>query len=142
MSLTPVRIVTALILVIISGILCVLLGIIGAFGLGFGGEMHSMQYLAWDCVFFFPLPVCLISLGSLRWATALMWINLIVLCLSNISLGENAFNFNPFNNIAIAKFFSPELLITLAFLTVAAGRWKGNTGLIKLVHSLYQGVSD
>jgi hypothetical protein len=118
----------------------VLLEIIGAFGLGFGGKMDSMEYLAWDCVFFFPLPICLISLGSLRWATALMWIDLIVLCLCNLSLSKAYFN--PFNDIRGAMFFSPELLITIAFLVVAAGRWKGNTGLIKLIHSLNNGASD
>ena len=69
-----------------------------------------------------------------------MWINLIVLWVCDLSLGKPYFN--PFNDIKSAMFFSPELLITLAFFAVAAGRWKGNTGLIKLVHSLYDGVSD
>ncbi len=91
---------------IISGILCALLEIIGVFGLSWGvGPFDSLPN---DCLFFFPLPLCLISLGSLRWATALMWINLIVLCIGYLSLGGTYFN--PFNSIVSAIPFSAVLL--------------------------------
>jgi hypothetical protein len=69
-----------------------------------------------------------------------MWINLTVFCLCYLSSGKTYFS--PFNNIMSAMPFLAVLLITLAFLAVAAGRWKGSTGLIKLVRSLSDNASD
>jgi hypothetical protein len=98
--------------------------------------MGPFDGLLWSCLFFSPLPLCLISLRSLRWAAALMWVSLTMVCLCHLS--RYRAYFNPFDNIVNAMFFSAVLLITLAFLAVTAGRWKGNTGLVKLVHSLYE----
>jgi hypothetical protein len=56
MSLNPIRIVTALALASISGMLCVLLEVIGAFGLSFGGDMGPwgpFGDLLWSCYFLF-----------------------------------------------------------------------------------------
>jgi hypothetical protein len=142
MPLTPMRIAIATSLVTISGILCVPLGIIGVFGLSFGGPGGFMDNLFLFCLFFFPFPRCLISLGSLRWATALMWINLIFLCLCNLSLDGSKSYFNPLDNLPGTMNILATLLTTIAFLAVAAGRWTGNTGLLKVVHSLYDDVTE
>ncbi len=134
MPLAHTRVVTAIALVLVSGILCVLLEVIGVFGLSFGGEMGLIDSLLWGCLFFFPLPLCLISLTSLRWAAALMWVNLIMFLLGQL---RNKAYFNPFDNMVDAMSLSAVLLITVAFLAVAAGRWRSNTGLVKLGRSLY-----
>jgi hypothetical protein len=140
MTLTPMRAGIAISLVIINGILSVLLAIIGVFGMGFGGEMGTLDTLFYSCLFFFPFPICLIALGSLRWATVLIWINLFGLYLGNFF--RDGTYFNPFDNFVSALSVLVMLLTTSAFLVVSAGRWRGNSGLLKLVRSQYADANE
>jgi hypothetical protein len=66
-----------------------------------------------------------------------MLVNFITVCLCYMSRYRTYFN--PFDNIVSAMLSSAVLLFTLAFLAVAAGCWKENTGLVKLIYSLYKG---
>ena len=117
--MTSLRTIIALALVSLSGVLCVVLGMIGAFGQSFGAEAGPSDHPFWVCLFYFPLPLCLVSLISLRWAAALLWINCIVLCRGYLLLQMTCLN--PFGNIVSALAFSVALLNTLAFLVVANG---------------------